>query len=381
MLPIPDNGVLQNNPKFVALHKTLTANILNPDASTKHHPTQEQRDARAEVSLTSFRGPVSLLSAHTIAIGDSKYTDADMLFVPCLQELYEMRVAAAKKTVLCNALKTLPLSREPTPKPRSRTSQHDIDRDPAPLPTELIDLTILLSLHLSALHSSHTSLEPSAATMHTLLSTRSHSQQLSTHLSAHLKSHALALSRILNPQTNSSFLHRQIPHLQKAITALQARLESQRRAQQVQRMALVPLATSLLARYDAGMTTCIRVLETRHGQVAREQTVRAELWGTEAKIMAVQAEVVRGKVREGLYTPEVCSALRAYADHLRDGRERLAQREREARRELARYGVGQDGKDSGMSREKIMREVARVYGEMVKEVEEVRRDIERLVTQ
>lgn len=73
-------------------------------------------------------------------------------------------------------------------------------------------------------------------------------------------------------------------------------------------------------------------------------------------------------------------ALGVYAEHLRDGRSRLAQREKEAQRELGRYGVGrredEDGDRAG--KEKVMREVARVYGEMGKEVEEVRRDLERL---
>ncbi len=66
------------------------------------------------------------------------------------------------------------------------------------------------------------------------------------------------------------------------------------------------------------------------------------------------------------------SALRNYAEHLRDSRSRLRQRQKDAEKELARYGVGREGK------EKVMREIARVYGEMGRQIQEVKRDIERL---
>jgi hypothetical protein len=49
MIPPIEESVLLSNPKFAALHKTLTTSILNPNGSTKNHPTQLERDARAEV--------------------------------------------------------------------------------------------------------------------------------------------------------------------------------------------------------------------------------------------------------------------------------------------------------------------------------------------
>jgi len=76
--------------------------------------------------------------------------------------------------------------------------------------------------------------------------------------------------------------------------------------------------------------------------------------------------------RNTIYTPEVSSALTNYKEHLRDGRARLRQRQKDAERELERYGVGREGK------EKVMKEIARVYGEMVRQIKEVKRDIGRL---
>ena len=54
MLPPIDEAILEANPKFAALHFTLTNNILNPNGSTKNHPAQKERDAVTEVHLLHF---------------------------------------------------------------------------------------------------------------------------------------------------------------------------------------------------------------------------------------------------------------------------------------------------------------------------------------
>jgi hypothetical protein len=52
MLPPIDEAVLQNNPKFAALHSTLADYILNPSGSTKKQAGQKERDAVSEVEST-----------------------------------------------------------------------------------------------------------------------------------------------------------------------------------------------------------------------------------------------------------------------------------------------------------------------------------------
>lgn len=76
--------------------------------------------------------------------------------------------------------------------------------------------------------------------------------------------------------------------------------------------------------------------------------------------------------RNTIYTAEVSNALVNYKEQLRDGRARLRQRQKDAEKELERYGVGREGK------EKVMKEIARVYGEMARQIREVRKDMERL---
>jgi hypothetical protein len=79
-----------------------------------------------------------------------------------------------------------------------------------------------------------------------------------------------------------------------------------------------------------------------------------------------------------VYTEEIKGALGSYMNNLKSGRDRLNERRREAERVLWGYGVGRQ-EDRGMAgKEKMMREIARVYGELVKEVGEVGRDVERL---
>jgi hypothetical protein len=49
VFPPVEDAVLQANPKFAALYKTLTTRILKPDGSS-NNPAQAERDATVEVS-------------------------------------------------------------------------------------------------------------------------------------------------------------------------------------------------------------------------------------------------------------------------------------------------------------------------------------------
>ena len=78
-----------------------------------------------------------------------------------------------------------------------------------------------------------------------------------------------------------------------------------------------------------------------------------------------------------VYSPEVVDALQNYMRNLKDGQERLKERERDAKRVLWGYGVGR-GEGGGEGKEKIMKEIAKVYGALIQEVKEVGRDVEKL---
>lgn len=56
MFPPVDDAVLQNNPDFAALYKTLTTVVLNPDGSTKNDAAAKERDAVQKVRYPSLSG-------------------------------------------------------------------------------------------------------------------------------------------------------------------------------------------------------------------------------------------------------------------------------------------------------------------------------------
>lgn len=53
MIPPCDPSILDKNPQFKKLHQHLTANLLNPDASTKADGNIPERKAVAEVCYNS----------------------------------------------------------------------------------------------------------------------------------------------------------------------------------------------------------------------------------------------------------------------------------------------------------------------------------------
>jgi hypothetical protein len=317
MFPPIDEAMLQNNPRFAALHKTLTTRILNPDGSSKS-PAAADREAAAET-----------LKAH--------------------------RTRAAKTEIIRAAMTTLPITEQ---KP--------------PLPPELIELMILLTHHLNTT----TQLTPSSLAL--LKSTPlygslpAHLPRISALLSPRFHTQALALTRLLHPTTNASFLHRTIPKIPSMIQSQLEALHSKKSDLETRRLALVPLICHVLEAYRTATELAIRALEqNKHGSVARGAKARSEMLLHEAKVLELDTEVLNGNVVGMVYTEEVKEALENYRSHLRDGRSRLRQRQRDAERELERYGVGRE-------KEGLMREIARVYGEMGRQVEEVRRDVERL---
>jgi hypothetical protein len=241
-----------------------------------------------------------------------------------------------------------------------------------PFPPELLELIILLALKLSTPQLPPTSLALlTTCTPYDTLG--EHIPRISALLSAHLHSQALAVTRLLHPTTNPSYLHRTIPKIPAALDALGSAISTQRASLESARLALVPLAARVLEGYRAATELVIRILEqNKHGQLARSVRSKSELLCAEAKQEELNARIVLLTAWNTIYTPEVSSALRNYKEHLRDGRARLRQRQKDAERELERYGIGREGK------EKVMREIARVYGEMGRQIKEVRRDVERL---
>jgi hypothetical protein len=208
-----------------------------------------------------------------------------------------------------------------------------------------------------------------------------HLPYLASLLSTHLQTQASALTRILSPTTNPSFLHRSIPKLCIGITNLQEDIATKRLLLYKQRSALTAQATTLLQAYQAAIALTIQLLETsKHGSLSLERHYLTKINYLALEVQKVELDArekdVKGK--KIVYTPETVEALGRYKENLRDARERLNDRKRGAERVLWGYGVGRREEGGGKEKEKVMREIARVYGELEKEIRDVGRDVDRL---
>ncbi|KAL0940576.1 uncharacterized protein CTRU02_203340 [Colletotrichum truncatum] len=343
MLPPVEQSVLQNNPEFAALHHTLTTAILNPDGSSKKPYTKEQSAIQNELA-------------------DHRYT-------------------TAKEHLLISALST---TAPPEPKPtqrsiRPRSTSHPAPAQPSapPLPESLLDLLLLLPPLLTAS-------EPlSAESANILLSNPPFTEfqsllpQLGELVSSTLHTSAVSLARIANPTTNPSFLHRTVPGLNTTYHKLETDVREAKHALSKERLRVAASLTDLLDKHAAALTLLVRALEAKHGLVARSLEFRAAETGLEAQKAEVEAVAARESVRREVYSPEMVTALRNYATHLRDARMRLESTITTLTVELEGYGVGVEG-DEG--KERTMREIARKYRELERQLDEAKRDLDRLGT-
>jgi ribosome-binding protein aMBF1 (putative translation factor) len=246
------------------------------------------------------------------------------------------------------------------------------------LPVELTELILLLTAITSTpnLSRADTELIMSSDLYSTL---PDHLPTIAALISSHLTSQASHLVRILKPTANASFLHRSIPTLPNELTILQTRIEVLRTQRAADIAALTALTVQLSKLYTDCAEACIRLLEgTKHGAAARNAVAHVHYLNLSAQAASSEASSKAQKAGELVYPPDSREALRTYAEHLRDARARAGMRKKDAEAELARYGVGRAEKGDGPGKEKVMREMARVYGEMLREIEEIERDMKRL---
>lgn len=243
-----------------------------------------------------------------------------------------------------------------------------------PLPTELLELILLLSARLSTSSRQNSSIKVLESTAQ-WSAFNEYLPSIGSLLSTFLHNQALALARIQSPTTNPSFLHRGIPKLVENVKAVQSEIASKKTNLATRRSGLVGKTMTLLNTYHMAIALIIRILEqTKHGSLSRFVKMKAEYLNASATQVGLEIKEKGIKGEKMVYTPEAVGALKNYMENLRDGQERLGERERGAKRELWGYGVGREEGE----KEKVMREIARAYGELTKECREVGRDVEKL---
>ncbi|KAI0121379.1 hypothetical protein BJ170DRAFT_143637 [Xylariales sp. AK1849] len=358
MLPPIDHSVLKDNPNFENLYKSLAGDVLHPGGSTKNDPTAKQREV-------------------------------------VRSELREYRFNETKKHLLRNAISTAPPpSSQPARQHRRTKSQLSRASAPAPapapqetsqLPPELLDLLLLLPSCLDRAQTMGTSdlelllANPPFSEFSNLLS------QLTPLISSHLTSQASALTRVVHPSTNPSFIHRSIPQLHPSTQSLLLALFTQRAALSSRRISASSSLVSYLNQHTSALVLLLRSLEAKHGPSAHSTALRTSEASLEAQLWAVSLHLLLWETREAIYPPESQVALKNYRRHLKDAQMQLSNKMRTREQELADYGVslGREGGTPGIgkgdeAKEHKMREMARVWREMEVRLKEIRGDLERL---
>ncbi|KAF5002258.1 hypothetical protein FGRMN_475 [Fusarium graminum] len=347
-LPVEDS-VLQNNQDFANLYNKLTNVVLNPDGSTKNDPRAKERATVRE-------------------------------------ELDRRRLISAKQHLLTRAISSsTPSSTPPATRASSRLRAPQNHQAAEPksqqqqqpsLPEPLLDLLIALPPLLDAnnpplpqdtlqLLFAH----PPLSDLETLL------PALAPIIASNLRTWALGLARIAHPSTNPSFLHRHIASLPTTLSSWHSDLATAETDLSTHRLRSLAALTSLLHAASHALSLLVRALEVKHGVVARSLELRAAEVALHARRYDADASIAAASVRRAVYTPESIAALKNYGAHLRDARMRGDERIRNLTAELGEYGVGVEG---GESKEKKMKEMARVYRDMMRQMDDVGNDLDRL---
>lgn len=194
-------------------------------------------------------------------------------------------------------------------------------------------------------------------------------------IASNLRTWALGLARIAHPSTNPSFLHRHIASLPSTLSGWRSDLTAAEAELSSHRLRSLSALTSLLQAATNALSLLVRALEVKHGVIARSLELQAAEVSLHARRHDADATIAAASVRRAVYTPEAITALKNYGAHLRDAKMRSEERIRGLTAELGEYGVGVSG---GESKEKKMREMSRVYREMTRQMDDVRRDLDRL---
>ncbi|KAG5659429.1 hypothetical protein KAF25_000631 [Fusarium avenaceum] len=349
MFPPVEYSILQNNPDFTNLYNKLTNVVLNPDGSTKNDPRAKERATVRE-------------------------------------ELDRRRLICAKQHLLSRAISSsTPSSTPPATRASSRlrapqnhqaVESKSQQQQQASLPEPLLDLLIVLPPLLDAnnpplpqdtlqLLFAH----PPLSDLETLL------PALAPIIASNLRTWALGLARIAHPSTNPSFLHRHIASLPSTLSSWHSDLATAESDLSTHRLRSLAALTSVLHAATNALSLLVRALEVKHGVVARSLELRAAETALQARRHDADASIAATSVRRTVYAPEVIDALKNYGTHLRDARMRSEERVRGLTAELQDYGVGVEG---GESKEKKMREMARVYRDMIRQMDDAGKDLDRL---
>ncbi|KAK8025274.1 hypothetical protein PG990_003097 [Apiospora arundinis] len=414
MLPPVDESVLTDNPDFDKLYKSLSQDILHPDGSTKNDAAAKERDAvRQELKAYRLRATRQHLLKQAIAHATPQTTAPSTSAQPASGIAGRKGIPQNQRTRSYLA-RTTSSSTTAAAAAAAAKAEAEAEAEAAEaallsptgkqqqLPPELLDLLLLLPDFLEK--APRQLLPPilvAAPPGHPPLLPLPHPPpQADPLLSKHLTTQSVALTRVLHPTTNASFLHRHTAHLPATTSALVGKLTATRLELTQSRLRTTTTLLNHLDQHARALAILVRALEAKHGPAAHSTALRSQLACLEAALWASSLRLLLAETKGRVYPPGSGGALRNYRRHLRDQQMRLEDASRVRERELEDYGVnvrsGAGGSDSGSvqgqtgiesdsedekemsAKERRMREMARIWREMEGRLAEIQADLDRL---
>ncbi|KAA8904828.1 hypothetical protein FN846DRAFT_952026 [Sphaerosporella brunnea] len=192
------------------------------------------------------------------------------------------------------------------------------------------------------------------------------------HVSTSLHKSALEICRIAYPGEQSPRVLSQKLDSLPAETALRlVTLQKSRAALSQKQLALTALCCEILREYRTTTQQLLSLLTTASTAVPKALTAKTEHLSLVAESMALKLSVLRHQALSAIYDPEALNALENYRMHLRDTSTRLVARQRVVEEELRKYrSAGSD-----------MKTLVERYGQIMRSMETVNKDIKRLTGQ
>ncbi|KAJ5972371.1 uncharacterized protein N7479_002289 [Penicillium vulpinum] len=363
MIPPCDPSILEHNPQFKRLYENLTTSLLNPDASTRAQSAKPARTAVVEelkqCQTQNAKKRIKEQMLRQLAFAPDNNLPAESHDNLAIITLY---------------LETPSSAIEPTtPKQETEPKQDealtllapDIEAFYSNIPSFILPFSKALSSAIQDLRAlSTTNTDPVIAPESYAPATQ------------HSNHNARARARDRRVRTSMA----PVPLLS---SQLQARVRTLRHTQlselPVARRKMAATAAEVVAVRARVLERTVVILErAKHGALARATKAKAEHLALVAQGVEGKLEVTKLEIAATLYTPETLAALARYRQHLRQTKERLQHRRKMTAQELRAYG------DIEMSDSVIdiaddeFAEIARRYGVLAKEVEEVKMEIARL---
>ncbi|EAU35813.1 conserved hypothetical protein [Aspergillus terreus NIH2624] len=358
MIPPCDPTILETNPQFKKLYQNLTTTLLNPDGSTRAHDAQPERKAALEKRVLRRLAfdPDSELpdDVSTSALGATEVNaSTDENLGP----------AQSRDNI---AIVTLYLD--------SSRSQLDLDNDAR----DDVDALSLLAPNIDAFYSDLPLLMPPFSR---ILSSLTHDLRLIADAGIATSNNAPSTETSRPRQRSRQSMAKFAPQVPLS-SQLRERIQRLRQTQlsdlPAARARMAATAAEVLAMRTAVLERMVTLLErAKHGALARATKAKAEHLAMVAQGVEGKLSVMQLEISNALHTPEVTTALGRYREHLQHVRARLEERRVKAQEELDAYAAA----DSDASRRVgsgPVREIARRYGALLKEMEDVRMEIQRL---